>query len=123
MLRIRRIPDPGFYPSRISGIVELFTQKLSLSSQKYGFWIWDPRSGIREKPIPDPGSRGQKGTGSRIRIRNTEERGLTGCYVPSTPSQLPLCEHIQTLFQRSPEPQEALPVSFSVGVDSACCLE
>jgi hypothetical protein len=30
-------------------------------------------SGIREKPIPDPGSRGQKGTGSRIRIRNTEE--------------------------------------------------
>jgi hypothetical protein len=28
-------------------------------------------SGIRIKPIPDPGSRGQKGTGSRIRIRNT----------------------------------------------------
>ena len=27
-------------------------------------------SGIRIKPIPDPGSRGQKGTGSRIRIRN-----------------------------------------------------
>jgi hypothetical protein len=24
-------------------------------------------SGIRKKPIPDPGSRGQKGTGSRIR--------------------------------------------------------
>jgi hypothetical protein len=24
-----------------------------------------------EKPIPDPGSRGQKDTGSRIRIRNT----------------------------------------------------
>ncbi len=29
------------------------------------------QSGIRKKPIPDPGSRGQKGTGSRIRIRNT----------------------------------------------------
>ena len=29
-------------------------------------------SGIRKKPIPDPGSRGHKGTGSRIRIRNTE---------------------------------------------------
>jgi hypothetical protein len=31
-------------------------------------------SGIRNKPIPDPGSRGQKGTrfGSRIRIRNTD---------------------------------------------------
>jgi hypothetical protein len=28
-------------------------------------------SGIRKKPIPDPGSRGQKGTRSRIRIRNT----------------------------------------------------
>jgi hypothetical protein len=28
-------------------------------------------SGIRKKPVPDPGSRGQKGTGSRIRIRNT----------------------------------------------------
>jgi hypothetical protein len=29
-------------------------------------------SGIREKPIPDPGSGGQKGTESRIQIRNTE---------------------------------------------------
>jgi hypothetical protein len=29
-------------------IIELFTQKLPLSSQKYGF-------GIRKKPIPDPG--------------------------------------------------------------------
>jgi hypothetical protein len=28
-------------------------------------------SGIRKKTIPDPGSRGQKSTGSRIRIRNT----------------------------------------------------
>jgi hypothetical protein len=43
-----------------------------------GSGIRDPRSGIRDpgsvirkKPIPDPGSRGQKGTGSRIRIRNT----------------------------------------------------
>jgi hypothetical protein len=41
-------------------------------------WVWDPgseirdpRSGIRKKTIPDPGSRGQKGIGSRIRIRNT----------------------------------------------------
>ncbi len=46
-------------------------KKLSLSYIKYGFGIRDPRSGIRKKPIPDPGSRGQKGTGSRIRIRNT----------------------------------------------------
>jgi hypothetical protein len=43
-------------------------------------WIWDPGSGIPDPGsgknlfrIPDPGSRGQKGTdpGSRIRIRNT----------------------------------------------------
>ena len=31
----------------------------------------DIGSGIWKKPIPDSGSRGQKGTGSRIRIRNT----------------------------------------------------
>jgi hypothetical protein len=30
-------------------------------------------SGIRKRHIPDPESRGQKGTGSRIRIRNTAE--------------------------------------------------
>ena len=47
-------------------------KKLSLRPQKYEFGIRDPRSrrdprsGIRNKPIPDPGSRGQKGTGSRI---------------------------------------------------------
>ncbi len=31
-------------------------------------------SGIRKKAIPDPGSRGQKGTGSRIRIRQVIPR-------------------------------------------------
>jgi hypothetical protein len=50
-------------------IIELFTQKLSLCSQKYGFGIRD-----RKKPIPDPGFTGQKGTGSRIRIRNTAQK-------------------------------------------------
>ncbi len=53
-------------------IIEFFTQKIAKSSQKYGFGIRDPRSGIqdpgprsgtRKKPIPDPGSRGQKGNG------------------------------------------------------------
>ncbi len=34
-----------------------------------GSEIRDPGPG--KKPIPDPGSRGQKGTGSRIRVRNT----------------------------------------------------
>ncbi len=47
-------------------IVEIFTQKLSLSSQKYGFGIRDPRSGKNLFWIRD-----QKGTGSRIWIRNT----------------------------------------------------
>jgi hypothetical protein len=44
---------------------------LSLSSTKYGVGIRDP-----EKDFPDPGSgsKGQKGTGSRIRIRNTERK-------------------------------------------------
>ncbi len=51
-------------------IIELFTQKYSQRSLKYGFGIWDPRSG--KKPISEPGSRGQKGTGSRI--RNTDRK-------------------------------------------------
>jgi hypothetical protein len=50
-------------------IMDLFTQKIVPKLSKV--WVWDPRSGIRKKPIPDSGSRGQKGTGSRIRIRNT----------------------------------------------------
>ncbi len=33
--------------------------------------IWSGVLGPDYLPIPDPGSRGQKGTGSRIRIRNT----------------------------------------------------
>jgi hypothetical protein len=51
-------------------LYNLLLKKFSLCSQKYGFWIRDPRSG--QKPIPDPGSRGQKETASRIRIRNTD---------------------------------------------------
>jgi hypothetical protein len=46
-------------------IIELFTQKIV--SQLSKIWVRDPGSEIRKKPIPDPGSRGQKGTGSRIR--------------------------------------------------------
>jgi hypothetical protein len=52
-------------------IIELFTQKIVTKLSK--IWSLDPGSEIRKKPIPDPGSRGQKGTGSRIRIRNTAE--------------------------------------------------
>jgi hypothetical protein len=34
-------------------------------------WVWDPGSEIRDPGKIYPGSRGQKDTGSRIRIRNT----------------------------------------------------
>jgi hypothetical protein len=46
-------------------IIELFTKKIV--KKLFKIWSRDPRSGIRKKPIPDPGSRGQKGIGSRIR--------------------------------------------------------
>jgi hypothetical protein len=42
-------------------IIEVFTQKIFIKLSKV--WVWDPGSEIRKKPIPDPGSRGQKGTG------------------------------------------------------------
>ena len=40
--------------------MELFIKKTVTKLSK--IWVWDPRSRIRNKPIPDPGSRGQKGT-------------------------------------------------------------
>jgi hypothetical protein len=46
-------------------IIELFTQKIATKLSK--ICVWDP-----EKTIPDPESRGQKGTGSRIQISNTD---------------------------------------------------
>ncbi len=68
------IPDPTFFypgselsPSRIrtsKNLSILTPKKWFLSSRKY-----DPVADFL--PIPDPGSRGQKGTGSRIRTRNT----------------------------------------------------
>ncbi len=51
--------------SNFQRIIELITQKIVTKLSK--IWAWDPRSGIRKKPITDPGSRGQKGIGSRIR--------------------------------------------------------
>jgi hypothetical protein len=50
-------------------IIELFTQKIGAKLSK--IWVWDPGSEIRDpesgkKPIPDPESRSQKSTGSRI---------------------------------------------------------
>jgi hypothetical protein len=49
--------------------IELFTKKIVKKLLK--IWSWDPGSEIRDPEKTYPGSRGQKGTGSRIRIRNT----------------------------------------------------
>jgi hypothetical protein len=57
------------FGSILKELYNFLPKKLSLSCQRYGFGIRDPESEIRKKPIPDPGSRGPKGTGSRIRIR------------------------------------------------------
>ncbi len=42
-----------------------------------------------EEPIPDPWSRGQKGTGSRIRIRNIEVTGSTDLELDPAPDPTP----------------------------------
>jgi hypothetical protein len=75
-IRLFSIPDPGseLFPSRIPDPhqrIKYFSPKWFLRSKKY-----DPGGSSRIPdpdflPIPDPGSRGQKGTGSRIRISNT----------------------------------------------------
>jgi hypothetical protein len=51
-------------------IIELFTQKIVTKLSKIG--VWDPGSEIRDPEKPYSGSRGQKDTGSRLRIRNTD---------------------------------------------------
>jgi hypothetical protein len=51
------------------------------NSQKYGFGIRDQRSGIRKKPIPDPGSRGQKGTGSGSATLVKAVLGIRNCII------------------------------------------
>jgi hypothetical protein len=54
-------------------IVEIFTQKLSLSSQKYGFGIQDPGSGKNLFRIPDPGVKKapDPGSGSATLFRSS----------------------------------------------------
>ncbi len=75
-----RIPDPNcLHPGSRIRIKEFKyfnpkkNKKKFLSSRKYdpGCSSRIPDPDAEFLPIPDPGSRGQKGTGSRIRIRNT----------------------------------------------------
>ncbi len=71
------IPDPNFlysgsvffHPGSRIRIKELGISTLSEIWYLYGLFIPDPEPELL--PIRDPGSWGQKGTGSRIRIRNT----------------------------------------------------
>ncbi len=71
-------------------IIELFTQKIFTKLSK--IWVRDP-----EKPIPDPGSRGQKSTGSRIRVRNTAKNIKNIINGSAEPS--PMQERIQELVE------------------------
>ncbi len=77
------IPDPNvfhpgsdfFHPGSASNNLSSLTQKIGYNSRKY-----DPGCSSRIRtcflPIPDPGSRDQNASGSRIQIRNTAfERG------------------------------------------------
>jgi hypothetical protein len=83
-----RIPDPGpgtnnsnqrgrgkffcptfFCSHKYHKIENYYMFELGLQ----GFGSWDTISWIRKNPIPDPGYRGQKGTGSRIRIHKALE--------------------------------------------------
>jgi hypothetical protein len=61
--------------ANLQRIIELFTRKIVTKLSK--MWVWDPGSG--KKSIPDPGSKGQKSTGSRIRntaFRNPQKGTL-----------------------------------------------
>jgi hypothetical protein len=74
---LSRIPDPGSASKNLSILTKI---KWFLSSRKYNpgcsSRIPDPDADFL--PIPDPGSRGQKGTGSRT--RNSSQ--LRRAYVP-----------------------------------------
>jgi hypothetical protein len=75
---LSRIPDPTFFHPgsriRIKEFKYFNPKKWFLRSRKYdpGCSSLTPDLDADFLPIPDPGSRGQKGTGSRIRIRNTD---------------------------------------------------
>ncbi len=57
--------------------------------------VSDPGSRIRKKPIPDPGSRGQKGTGSRIRNNALFPEEIV--YSRFLPSYVQFCQALVSL--------------------------
>ncbi len=65
-----RIPDPNFFhPGSESKNLSILTPKNCF--QAFGNLIWVVHPGSGSWPFTHTGSRSQKGTGSRIRIRNT----------------------------------------------------
>jgi hypothetical protein len=70
---VKKIPDPG-YGSTFKNL-SIFNPKNCFYA--LGNMIRDVLWILIFLPIPDPGSRDQKGTGSGIRIRNTEDRART----------------------------------------------
>jgi hypothetical protein len=74
--QVKNIPDPGSASKNLS----IYNpKKLFLSSRKYdsGIFIPDPDLDFfYPSRIPDPGSRNQKGTGSRI--RNNKKHKMEG---------------------------------------------
>ncbi len=81
-------------------IIVLFTQKIITKLSK--IWVWDPGSGFGDpgsgkKTIPDPGSRGQKGNGFRIRIRNT------ACNGPDHPLSQRITKNLLKIFPENPK--------------------
>jgi hypothetical protein len=78
---VLRIRDEEKIWTNFQRIMDIFTQKIVNKLSK--IWVWDPGSGIqdpgsRKKPIPDPGSMGQKGTGSQIRNTDKIQLYVTG---------------------------------------------
>ncbi len=72
---LSRIPELTFFHPGSRICIKEFKyfnpKKLFISSRKYDSVLFIPDPDLDFLPISDPGSRGQKGTGSRIRICNT----------------------------------------------------
>ncbi len=75
-------------------IIELFTQKIVTMLSK--IWVWYQGSEIQDPENPYSGSRGQKGTGSRIRIATLSDTLILTCRLKSVISTK--LSHIESWF-------------------------
>ncbi len=103
-IRTVSIPDPGSASKNLSILIPKKPKKWFLTSRKFDLGcssqIPDPDADFL--PIPDPGSRGQKGTGSRIRIRNTALFSLLMSLTFSKPNPIVFSDAIDNLPQILP---------------------